>query len=352
MNNIKRTGINIITKRMSHHAGHSGYDRLIDYIDADRVLMPIELSRMQQIAARPIKPLATRSGLQWYRRESLISEIKAGAIWLAQKNQIFHYLYGENSYRYLGLMQRIKRNNAIVCTYHTPQDKFNLTVRTTRHLTRLDAIIAVSTMQLDFLSKFVGAERTYYVPHGIDVDYFHPGNVSKPENTPIKCLFVGSHLRDLDTLAETARLLVKWREQIQIIAVTSQKNKKILDKGGNITVLTQVNDEDFLRLYQESDMLLLPLLEATANNSILEAMACGLPILSTDLVGVRDYVTEDLAVLVDLKDAKALAEEVIRLSRDEELRKNMSLASRKHALKFRWEGVALQIRDIYKKIQY
>jgi len=337
---------------MSNHAGHSGYDRLTDYIDADRVFATMDLSLMQRIMVRAIRPVIKRSGLQWYRRESLIAEIKAGSIWLGEQNQIFHYLYGENSYRYLGLIKRLKRNNSIVCTYHVPPDKFRQSVCTTSHFSHIDAVIAVSTMQLDFLSKIVGVERTHYVPHGIDVDYFQPGNTIKSENSPFKCLFVGTHLRDLDTLAEAARLLAKWGEQIQIIAVTSQQSKEILDKPGNITVLTQVNDEDLLRLYQESDILLLPLLGATANNSLLEAMACGLPILSTDLAGVRDYVTKDLAVLVGKGNAKALAEEVIRFSRDEELLKNMSLASREQALKFRWEKVALQVRDIYKSIQY
>jgi glycosyltransferase involved in cell wall biosynthesis len=344
--------INIITKKMSHHAGHSGYDRLIDYIDADRVLAPAVLSMTQRIIARAAKPVLKRSGSIWYHRDSLINEIRAGRIWLREQNQIFHYLYGENSYRYLGMIKRLKRNNAIICTYHLPPYRFPEKVHTTRHFSHIDAVIAVSTMQLDFLSEIVGADRTHYVPHGIDIDYYQPGNSIKSENTPFKCLFVGTHLRDLDTLAETARLLGKWAEQIQIIAVTSQQSKEILDRPGNITVLTQINDEDLLRLYQESDLLLLPLLGATANNSLLEAMACGVPILSTDLAGVRDYVTKDLAVLVGKGDAKALAEEVIRLSRDSELLKNMSLASREQALMFRWEKVASQVRDIYKTVQY
>lgn len=42
-------------------------------------------------------------------------------------------------------------------------------------------------------------------------------------------------------------------------------------------------------MYQESDLLVV-LLDSTANNSLLEAMACGMPMVTTDLQGVRDYV--------------------------------------------------------------
>jgi glycosyltransferase involved in cell wall biosynthesis len=44
--------------------------------------------------------------------------------------------------------------------------------------------------------------------------------------------------------------------------------------------------------------LLLPLLDSTANNGLLEGMACGLPVIITDVGGVRDYAKENFADFV------------------------------------------------------
>lgn len=350
MKYIQSPVVNIVTTRISHHAGHSGYDRLVDYIDAQRVFVPARFSFPQRLAGRLLRPIINRSGSTWYHRDSLINEMSAGTAWMKGKNQVFHYLYGENSFRYLGKLTALKPGNSIVCTYHTPPEKFHRVVRNTSYFSSIDAVIAVSTMQMDFLSDIVGVERTHYVPHGIDVGYFTPGDERLDNEDALQCLFVGSHLRDIETLAATARLLAKSGKKVIITAVTSQQNKALLDRDGHIVTLTKVNDEDLLRLYQKSDVLLLPLLEATANNSILEAMACGLPIISTDLQGVRDYVTDDMAILVRQGDAKILADTVVALSENRARCQHMAIASREQALKFRWEVVSDQIRGIYKQI--
>ena len=73
--------------------------------------------------------------------------------WFSKKNQIFHFLYGENCHRYLGVLNLIGHRNFIVCTYHTPPERFCQVVQDKAHLKRLDAVIVVSTTQHDFFSE-------------------------------------------------------------------------------------------------------------------------------------------------------------------------------------------------------
>ena len=341
--------------RMSNHASKSGYDRLIDFIETEKVFGETEISMFARVLTkglRPlIKPLIRGSALEWYNRDNFITEFNASKKWLITKGQIFHFLYGENSYRYLGYLKSINKRNSIVCTYHTPPERFRQVVRKYDHLKHIDAIVAVSRMQVDYLSKYTGSERTFYVPHGIDVDYFKPGERDKGQETSVKCLFVGSHLRDVETLVDASILLKSWGKKIEIIAVTAPRNKSIIERSDNIDLRMGISDAELLQLYQQSDMLLLPLLEATANNSLLEAMACGLPIVSTDLEGVRDYVNNEIAILVRKKDPRALAEAVVDLASNNKLREKMSKLCREQALKFSWESVADQMRDIYNIVQ-
>ena len=89
----------------------------------------------------------------------------------------------------------------------------------------------------------------------------------------------------------------------------------------NVELHSSINDKSLLRLYQSAQILLLPLLDCTANNALLEGMACGLPVVTTDLPAIKDYVNDDCSILAPKGDSKALA---MPLSRYLKTRKNLS----------------------------
>lgn len=336
----------LIASRVAGHAVASGYDRLQDYVRAEVISPPARWSPMQRALVRVFLPLVKRSGSQWYHRQNLLNEFQAAARWVRRPGQVFHVLYGENGHRYLGRLQGIKRRNAIVCTYHTPEQRFNEVVADRRHLSRLDAVIAVSTVQLEFLGRLIGRERVHFVPHGIDVEYFRPPGKARDATDVFRCLFVGSHLRDVDTLANAARTL-ETCSRVKFVIVTAPEHALKFAGLRNVEVKGRVDDAGLLDLYQQSDLLVFPLLDCTANNSLLEAMACGLPIVSTDLPGVKDYVTPECAVLVAKGSADELSEALLALERQRGTLERMGLAGRERALELRWEAVAQQTLRVY-----
>ena len=343
--------VSLITMRMGNHADASGYDRLADFLDA-QVIHPIERWTLRQrIIARSFKLLIDRAGSQWYHRAQFYGELQAAKQWFRQSGQIFHFLYGENSYRYLGYVKSAANRNFIVCTFHTPANKFQDVMRHRKHLTLLDAIIVVSSSQVEFFTHLVGSERVFYVPHGIDVDYFRPAAKTEPVGRGLRCLFVGSHLRDFTTLARAAELLERWGKNPRLSVVAPARFHPIFAGMDNAEVHSNVSDEKLLEFYQHSDILVLPVLSATANNSLLEAMACGLPIVSTDLPSVRDYVTDECSLLTPKGDSQALAEAILCLQEDEDLRRKMARASRSHSLHFSWQKIAGEVSDVYEHVR-
>ncbi|MBK9132735.1 MAG: glycosyltransferase family 4 protein [Gammaproteobacteria bacterium] len=296
--------------------------------------------------ARSLRFMIRGSGSLWYQRANLVSELQAARQWLARKGQVFHYLYGENSYRYLGGMKSVRPGNAIVCTYHTPPDRFRQVVTDHKHIARLDAVIVMSTVQLELFTDLLGGERAFFIPHGIDVDCYAPGAAPRTRGGIFRCLFVGSHLRDIDTLVATARAL-RPRGDIRFTVVTRPANLPKLEGLDNIDIRSNLDDRQLLSLYQESDLFVMPLLDSTANNSLLEAMACGMPMVTTDLQGVRDYTDPECAVLTKKGDARAVSEAIEWLERDDAARERMGRASRDRALAFRWETIAEHTRDVY-----
>jgi len=70
----------------------------------------------------------------------------------------------------------------------------------------------------------------------------------------------------------------------------------------------QVDDPTLLRLYQQASRHLTPFRDFAANNALVESLACGLPIVTNDRGGVRDYGAGTVYPLAHDNSAVALAE--------------------------------------------
>ena len=110
--------------------------------------------------------------------------------------------------------------------------------------------------------------------------------------------------------------------------------------------MTGLSDEQLREEYRRAWVLLLPLLDATANNSLLEGLACGAAIVVSDTGGIRDYVGPATAALCPPGDPKAHASATIELLRDSERRDAAAQAARTHAANFAWPKIREQIRRI------
>ena len=83
----------------------------------------------------------------------------------------------------------------------------------------------------------------------------------------------------------------------------------------NVEFFSGISDAKLLSFYQSSSCLLHVAENATANNAVLEAMACGLPIISERLGGIPEYVTAQSSILVEPGNRDAIAAAVDRLLR-------------------------------------
>jgi glycosyltransferase involved in cell wall biosynthesis len=91
-------------------------------------------------------------------------------------------------------------------------------------------------------------------------------------------------------------------------------------------VYTQVEEKS--AFMKSLDVFVLPSLTEGTPNCIIEAMACGLPVISTNVGGIPDVVNSETGILVSPGDTGALAEAMCRLAADAELRARMGRAAR------------------------
>jgi glycosyltransferase involved in cell wall biosynthesis len=119
----------------------------------------------------------------------------------------------------------------------------------------------------------------------------------------------------------------------------------------NVTLYRDhLDDAEFLEQYQQSDILFLPLLQCTANNALLEGIACGLPVVSTCLPSMKAYLPGKEAILIKDNDPKQFVDAILHLVRNPTDRRNMARAARKRAEELNWRNIAPQYEAIYSKL--
>lgn len=332
-----------VSYNFAHHASHSGYDQLNQFATEVIVAKPFS----KKIVRHKIMYLLA-NGVISYDWTSLALETKSASHMLRNRNGIYHILYGERTYHYLGFLNGW-RNNHIVATFHQPCNILKDTIQVDWHIRKLSAVICVGRNQYDYFAQIIGDEKVSFIPHGVDTKYYSP-----PENHDRRqsqlCLFVGDWLRDFPTLRGVIELVSFQRPDVQFIAVTPKKNLTLLGIHPNLTILSNIPDSALLDLYRSATMLVLPCLDATANNALLEAMACGLPVVTTDIGGVRDYANEESAILVPPQDSLSMANAVLTLLDDVGMRRILSTTARQEALKFSWPQIYKQLQTVYQSL--
>jgi glycosyltransferase involved in cell wall biosynthesis len=166
------------------------------------------------------------------------------------------------------------------------------------------------------------ADRVLVLPNVVDTDRFHPPAAPRDRGLPVRILFLGRlHAqkrpdRFLRAVAELQRRRIAptevWlagdgpqRDQLEALAGSL---------GATVRFLGQ--HPDTAALLREVDLVVLTSDTEGQPNTLIEAMATGLPVLATRTGGVEEVVPNDAGVIVDRDDEVALADELCALVAD------------------------------------
>jgi glycosyltransferase involved in cell wall biosynthesis len=336
-----------IHHRSAHHAKKSGYSRLLDYFPDAKIIYGVE--SMPYKVAKVISQLSSKSaGL--YDSSSVMKEYELYKFLQSKKkeNSIIHYLNAERDIRYVTKLFSAKLSCKFIGTFHRPPNILANRIDNLSYLKQLDAAIGVGENQVEFLQEWLNLENVEYIPHGVDTNFFLPSKVSSSKSIR-KMLFVGKHLRDLETLNKVIKVVLPKLKDVYLDIVVGDGYAKLIATHDRIKVYSKLNDEELKRKYQESDLLLLPLKDATACNSILEAMSCGKPIITSDVGGIPEYLKDTDNILCRPGDADAFIENSIALINNDDKLQQLGIQSREKSLNYDWEIVVQQIESFHKK---
>lgn len=223
-------------------------------------------------------------------------------LWLGftKKELVFHIIYGENLYT--PLFRLIPKRHKIVYTFHQPFEWFN-NPKWLKVLQSADRIILVGNTEIGKFREASGKDNVVYIPHGVTTDFYKPDSeYQKKKNI----LTVGNWLRNYD-LAN--RVYIKFLEENPdwiVSVVADQYNLAKISDQPNIIKYSGISDKELKRLYCESSILFLPLIRYTANNSLLEASACGCNILIASDYADNSYIPADYIRCVPMSEDQTL----------------------------------------------
>jgi glycosyltransferase involved in cell wall biosynthesis len=104
-------------------------------------------------------------------------------------------------------------------------------------------------------------------------------------------------------------------------------------------------------LYSEHDVFVFPSLMEGLPSALLEAMASGMPVITTETCGMPDVVRNEVTgLLIPPADSTALEAAIERLVSSVELRQKLGEAARASMQSYTWKGAALQLEALYRRV--
>lgn len=335
-------------------------DEIIVYIQEDKVQL-LDINPNDHLHIKSIKRKSILTRIVW-------EQITLPRILKEHKIDLLHSLHYTSPY--------LLPNQSII-TFHDltffkfPQEHtfakrmfFKTSIRLS--LRKADAIITVSeNTREDVLriSQYPG-EKVFSIPLGVGpnfqkiVDEHKLSTVVEKYNLPEKyVLFVGTiePRKNLEVLLEAHEKIQNDRSPLDLVLVgkLGWKFKDVLKRIENsqysnrIHRLGYVDYEDLPYLYNLAQVFTYPSLYEGFGLPVLEAMACGTPVITSDASSLPEIVG-DAGVLIPPRDVGALQESIWRIMNDEKLRAELSNAGMSRASMYSWENTARKTYEVYR----
>lgn len=186
------------------------------------------------------------------------------------------------------------------------------------------------------------------IPNIIDLEMFYPAATQSRDN--VFTLVITRNLEPIYGLDTAIRALALAREAVPTLHLKIagsgpqqaelQRLVEQLGLGDAVAFLGRLERQQVVDLYHGADAMLNPSRVDNMPNSVLEALACGLPVISTNVGGVPYIVQHgQTALLVPRDDAGAMADAIVKLYTDTTLRNALREKGRRAVAQYAWEEV-------------
>jgi len=225
---------------------------------------------------------------------------------------------------------------------------------------RVDKIVCVNEDYIQVFKRWgISSEKLVFIPNGVDTKRFSPGKSKikeKYKDSKIVLYFGRLHYqKNVHLLVESFSLIKDKIRDVKLIIVGTgnqyDKLKKMSENDSNIIMTGFVNDEELVDYMRAADIVVFPSRGENASFTIMEAMACRLPVISSDVGNAKKILGEGRGILLKDYTKEEIVEKVSEVLTNETLCKNISEKALDYVVKnHSWDKISKETEELYLQV--
>lgn len=291
-------------------------------------------------------------------------------LWKKQRPDIVQ-IVTEGPLGYSAMKAAKKLGIPVISDFHTNFDQysryyrlsgfFNLAKRYLRHVHNQTLVTLVPTRELQQQLTASGYEKLGILDRGIDADLFKPQRRSealrsqlgiRPDQLLVTLVTRMAQEKNLDLAFEAFRAIQQNTPDAKFLLVGDGPERKRLQEAHPDCLFAGMKTgEELAAHYASGDLFLYPSTSETFGNVVLEAMACGLPVVTFDYAAAREHILSgDNGMAIPLDNNAAFIAAAVELARNTELRQRMSPAATATAHNLSWRKVVERLHNTIQSV--
>ena len=219
------------------------------------------------------------------------------------------------------------------------------------------ALVANSEGLKNRALRFLPSVAIDVIPNGVELDRFFPPQTCKTTDT-LQLLTVGrlSVTKRVELLIDAVEMLHKDGHKVRFTIVgggqMEQKIRQIVSErslGDIIEVTGRIGPEEMPQVYSQNDIFMSATMQEGMSNAMLEAMASGLPIITTRCEGVEELIADN-GIVIEQANAESIADAIKSFVDNKKSYNTICIAARKRAKEFSWKKVADEYLNCYHEV--
>jgi len=220
----------------------------------------------------------------------------------------------------------------------------------------VDRIICLTKSDAQEIIRFgCPSDKVRVIPNAVDANCFRP----RKERQENLVAWVGRFVpeKGVKYLIRAAKLVAKEFRDVKFMLIGyGQLRARAIKLAYDYDLLNDVvhfagpfNRSQVANVLGKASIFVFPSLKEGLPLALLEAMACGTPVVASNIPGIDEVIENNVnGILVPPKSSRALAEAVLTLLRDEQLRKRLGKSARETVVeKFTWGRVLKELECVY-----
>jgi len=346
------------------------FDAVSEFV---RVRKPLENVSFHQVGTFQIMPKSSVVVKYLGHAEFITrSYLKCTRILKEKEIAIIHHMFPavyNQSFSLLALMGKTRGHRFVIgplsAHYYTrPLDERTIMGLTSKlHLKTIqksDAVITISQQVRKLYEGVVKGEKIWVIPLGVDADVFRPVAKKFPKDSfEILCVGYLYRLKGVEYLIRSMALVAKERRDVKlrIIGEGPEKSRllaltRALNLGGRVLFEGFVPHTQIVRYYQQCDVFCFPTLGEPFGKVVLEAMACGKPVIASNVGGPAEIIEDErTGFLIPPAQPRILAKVILELIADEQKMKKIGANARTVAAQsYSWQSIAEKYHRLYSSL--